>query len=296
VITVRAYAKVNLYLDVVSKRADGYHNIETIFQSVDLYDELGVRDAAAGVEVECAHPLVPGGTENLVYRAGRLLGERAGISRGARVTLVKRIPVGAGLGGGSADAAATLVGLNKLWDTPLADNELAEIARELGADVPFCLTGGTAAGTGIGDLLTPLPCRTGQSLLLVVPHDTVSTKEAYSWLEVETTSAEIAEGDPFSAKFDAVVSTYRDEGPRSVLYNRFERVVAKKHPEIEALRSALVDAGLQHVLMSGSGPAVFALVDEWETAAGIAQELSERYRFAGPCRFVDKGLELVAED
>jgi 4-diphosphocytidyl-2-C-methyl-D-erythritol kinase len=180
ILTAEAFAKVNRGLRVISLRADGYHEIDTIFQTVDLTDSLEVMEGRGRLEVECDDPGVPSGPENLAWRAGALLAKRYGMAPSARIELRKRIPAGGGLGGGSADAAGVLVLLSRLWDVPAAGEDLFEIARELGSDVPFFLTGGRARGRGRGDEIEPLPDEEPREFVLVVPPFSVSTAAVYA--------------------------------------------------------------------------------------------------------------------
>lgn len=173
-LTFKAYAKVNLTLDVIGKRDDGYHNVSTVMQTVDLADTVVISEANQ-LEVECDEPSLSGET-NLAWKAAAALASRVGAVPRARIRIEKEIPVASGLGGGSADAAAALVGLNRLWGLRLGTAELAEIAAGLGSDVPFLLTGGTAMGTGRGDEIASLPALPPTEVLLVIPADSIDAK------------------------------------------------------------------------------------------------------------------------
>ena len=169
-LTIRANAKINLFLEVLNKRDDGYHNIETVFQSIDLYDTIVLRESHSdAIQIESDHPRVPLDSSNLAHRAARLLAAESGRAPGIVIHITKRIPVGAGLAGGSADAAATLMGLNELWDLGLDTEALSQIGKRLGADVPFCISGGTAMGRARGDRLTKLDDFSGVPLVLANP-------------------------------------------------------------------------------------------------------------------------------
>jgi len=181
VLGAEAFAKTNLLLRVVGRRPDGYHELDTIFQTIDLTDFLEVSEAAA-IELECDDPRLPTGLENLVTRAATRLAEAFGVRRGARIQLTKRIPVGAGLGGGSSDAAVALGLLARFWSLPSAGESLLKIARDLGSDVPFFLYGGTARGTGRGDILRPLSDGEQRRLVLIVPPFPISTADVYGRL------------------------------------------------------------------------------------------------------------------
>ena len=178
ILRAEAFAKTNRSLRVTGKRPDGYHELDTVFQAIDLTDELEVSDAET-LELECDDPRLPAGAENLVHRAATTLARALGSRRGARIRLTKRIPVGAGLGGGSSDAAITLVLLARLWKIDRSVTFLSTLAREIGSDVAFFLVGGAARGTGRGEILTPLPDERERRFVLVIPPFPVSTAAVY---------------------------------------------------------------------------------------------------------------------
>jgi len=175
-----AFAKTNLYLKVVGKRPDGYHEIDTLFQTIDLTDAIEVSAARSGIDFACSEPSVPSGEENLVHRAASRWRERFGVAEGARIRLEKRIPAGGGLGGGSSDAAVALVLLSRLWRLSPSARDYAEVGTALGSDVPFFFLGGTARGRGRGEILDPLPDAVPQRLVLVVPPFSIATREVYA--------------------------------------------------------------------------------------------------------------------
>ena len=190
-IRVRAHAKINLYLDVVGKREDGYHNLETIFHSIGLHDEVIIRkQAAKGITIHCDHVGVPCDSRNLAYRAAYLLGDVAGGIGGIAIDIQKRIPVAAGLAGGSANAAAVLHGVNELFGLGFTQATLMQLGAQLGADVPFCLHGGAAFGIGIGDQLTPLPTLSDVPLLLLNPGIEIPTATVFKKLNFSLTTEE----------------------------------------------------------------------------------------------------------
>ena len=255
-IRVRSYAKINLYLDVFDRRADGFHHLETIFQSVDLADELTAEARPHEITLTCTPNPVRAPEDNLAYRAARLLQERYGVARGVEMAIVKCIPIAAGLAGGSGNAAAALAALNALWDLQLEDDTLQALALELGSDVPFCLLGGTAAATGRGEVLTPLAPLQDCWFVLVHPPVQVST----AWLfnhpdlprkpRVET---------PWSPRFQGAVAAVRSGRIADAMYNAFEDVVIAEHPQLRTLKQALIDAGCDSAVMSGSGPTLVGL-------------------------------------
>jgi 4-diphosphocytidyl-2-C-methyl-D-erythritol kinase len=256
--TLPAHAKINLSLRVLGKRADGFHEIRTIFQTITLHDLLTFETRAGeGFELECTTEGIPVDETNLVTRAARALRECYGVRKGARVMLEKRIPSQAGLGGGSTDAAAALLGLSRLWEIETTRVELDEIGARLGADVPFFFTGGTALGTGLGTEITPLADVAERPLVVVMPDARVSTVEAYKLLNARTlTKPESPVNLPISrVEAQNSVSLYED------LRNDFEPVIFRLQPEIERARDALLAAGAQSALLAGSGASVFGIFE-----------------------------------
>jgi 4-diphosphocytidyl-2-C-methyl-D-erythritol kinase len=259
---LNAAAKVNLALEVLKRRPDGYHEIATVMQTVDLSDRLVLEDSDA-LEVRTSAPGVPTDERNLAYRAAAALRSAAGISRGARITLDKRIPVAAGLGGGSTDAAATLIGLNRLWGLRWPEGRLEELAVGLGMDVPFFLRGGAALATGRGERLAPLGS-TVLGLVLVNPRFAVSTAEMYG----RVTPAMYSDGARAQEAADAL-RTHRPGRVAASLYNGLEAAARASYPQIGQMQAALVAAGALGAAMSGSGPTVFGVARSWEQARQI---------------------------
>ena len=256
-VRVPAYAKVNLRLDVLGRRADGYHELRTIFQAISLHDiltleikrEPGIDLRIAGNSQLAGEP----GKDNLVYRAIEELGREIGFQHGVRAALTKRIPVGRGLGGGSSDAAAALLGLLRLTGKRVAAARLLEIASSLGADVPFFLHGGRALGIGRGDEIYPLPDAARRTVLVISPHDiAVPTKDAYQWLSEELTNGE----DPTKLmRFCALC--WSPQG--GVLSNDFEAAVFPRYPRLAAIKRELLQQGAAEASLAGSGSAVFGV-------------------------------------
>jgi 4-diphosphocytidyl-2-C-methyl-D-erythritol kinase len=258
IIRLPAFAKINLGLRVHGRRADGYHEISTVFQTVTLHDRM-TFEATEGedIELSCSDPEIPTDETNLVRRAASALKERYGTARGARVFLEKKIPAGSGLGGGSSDAAVTLVALARLWEIETNRRELSEIGARLGADVPFFFAGGTALGTGTGAEISPLDDAPEMHLVVVTPHVRVSTAEAYKLLNA-----------PALPKDDAVanLSVSRTEAEFRVSLcgmttNDFEAAVTRLHPEIGRVRKTLERAGANRAMLSGSGSSVFGVFE-----------------------------------
>ena len=262
-----AAAKVNLALEILDKRSDGYHEIATVMQTVDLADRLTLEESD-DLQLRAVAPGVPTDESNLALRAAVTLREAAAAKQGIRITLDKRIPVAAGLGGGSSDAAAVLVGLNRLWGLRWPTARLAEVAVTLGMDVPFFLVGGVALGTGRGERLR----RVGAAplaLVLANPGVGVSASEAYG----RVTPAMYSDG----TRCGATVAALRSRRPTRVaatLYNGLEAAVIPTHPEIARMRAALLAAGALGAVMSGSGPTVFAVARSFEHARQIRRRVT----------------------
>lgn len=265
-------AKVNLHLEVLGRRPDGYHEVRTLLQSVDLRDRVVVRPAPEGcVELE-VEPVgaVTADDDNLVLRAARRLWEILGRRPGARIRLVKRIPVAAGLGGGSADAAAAIVLLDRLWGAGLARWRLVEVAASVGSDVPFFLVGGLCLGVGRGDEVTALPDLEPRAVVLVVPPVEVATREVYGRLEPRLTW-----GRP-EATLTAVAAGLEREPDWSRLRNDLEPVVCAGWPDVEAARSFVAGVGAMRSGVTGSGAATFAVLAEVAAAARAAATAEAR--------------------
>lgn len=269
--TLPSFAKINLTLRVLGRRADGYHELNTVFQTISLHDELTFSARAdARLELTCDAPGIPCDETNLVHRAGVALRERYGVNRGASVALRKKIPAGAGLGGGSSNAAVALVGLARLWKIETEPRTLAEIGASLGADVPFFLVGGTALGTGRGTDVHPLRDLPPHHLLLITPGVNVSTAEAYKSLHAPALTKPLSPVNLTVSRVQAEISS----SLYALLENDFERVVYRLYPETGRARSSLVAAGAKGILLSGSGSSVFGLFDslaERERARGTLQ-------------------------
>lgn len=250
---VRAPAKINLYLKVLGARPDGYHELETVFQAVELYDELFIECTSGPTSLEVpGHPQLET-EDNLVLRSLRWLEQETEQSIPVRMKLVKGIPEAGGLGGGSSDAAAALVGISTLMDLGLQEYDLRRAAAALGADVSFFLTGGSAVGEGIGERLRQVQLPMDYSLLLVNPGFLVSTAAVYREYSKSLT-AEITRGTVWQGlrKLQRVVD---------LLHNDLQDAAERLYPEIATVRNAMAGAGVSNVLMSGSGPTVFGMLD-----------------------------------
>ncbi len=267
---LRANAKINLGLRIVGRRSDGYHLLHTLFQEIDFGDEITL-DARPDkrLTMEVTGPLankVPAGNDNLCLQAARLLREVSANSTGVHITLHKQVPPGAGLGGGSSDAATVLKGLNDLWQLGLSASELEMLAVRLGADVPFFLRGGLQLGEGIGEVLTPLATSLAYTIVLVLPSFSVDTAWAYEQFAGR-------QSFPPSPLFDQLIT--RDPIPWEQFTNDFEEVVFPHHPELADIKQRLYDTGAVYAGLSGSGSAVLGLFEEVAGATPHSEELPD---------------------
>lgn len=273
--TQRAYAKINIGLDVLRRRADGYHEVKMIMQTVDIYDELVLeRRKQPGIELRMDNSELPSGGDNLICRAADLLFREKEITGGVNISLTKRIPIAAGMAGGSADAAAALRGLNELFDMGYSLKELQALGVGLGADIPYCLAGGTMLSEGIGEILTPLPAPPAAHLVIAKPDVNVSTAFVYGNLHADRLA--------WHPDIDGMIAALQRgdlDGITGRLGNVLETVTVKAHPVIEQIKELLRKQGAENALMSGSGPTVFGIFKEKETAARAAEAV-ERGRLA----------------
>jgi 4-diphosphocytidyl-2-C-methyl-D-erythritol kinase len=268
---VRAFAKINLSLRVFGVRADGYHELRTVFQSVALHDTLLIRRARGPFEIICRDPTCPTGSSNLISRAAVAVWKasgRRGVPHDVAVRLDKHIPIAAGLGGGSSDAAAALRAFARIWRVDAS--RLPELAAALGADVPYFLAGGTVLGLERGDLLFQLVDYPTVWVTIVVPAFAVSTEDAYSWLDRDR--------GPKPAPRDYGTSRSHIDWPTYELRNDLQTAVARRHPEVRRIVTALRRAGASHASMTGSGSAVFGLFERRDRAAQAAEVLKTRSR------------------
>ncbi|MFA5362445.1 MAG: 4-(cytidine 5'-diphospho)-2-C-methyl-D-erythritol kinase [Candidatus Omnitrophota bacterium] len=286
---LKSYAKLNLSLEILERRPDSCHNLKTIFERISLADTISLKlRPDARILVKTNRRDLPGDKSNLVYRAAELLQRRYGVTKGVCVGLHKRIPVGAGLGGGSSNAATVLVGLNKLWKLGLSRKKLAAHAGTIGSDVPFFVYDCPfSAGRGRGEIIRPLPSlrKTNFWHVLVVPRVKVSTPLIYRRWDREETIREKRGGRRLTkGVFDVRLLTLelkRHDLSRisSYLYNSLERVTVQLFPVVRLVKKRLEDSGIKPVLMSGSGPAVFGIAASRKEAIGVYRQLKNENRF-----------------
>lgn len=268
-----AYAKINLGLDVLRRREDGYHEVKMVMQTISLHDVLTFEETeqAGIVLVTNDRPELPeDAQDNLVYKAANLVRETLGIDRGVRITLEKNIPIAAGMAGGSTDAAAVFHGLNELWGLSMSTERMQELAVRLGADIPYCIMGGTALSEGIGEKLTPLPSPPDAVVLIAKPQISVSTKYVY-----ENLHADRLQQHP---DIDGMVAAIREGsllGITERMENVLETVTQTAYPVIGQIKALMRKEGAMNSLMSGSGPTVFGIFDNKEKAEAAGQRIRE---------------------
>ncbi|SHG42722.1 4-diphosphocytidyl-2-C-methyl-D-erythritol kinase [Thermosyntropha lipolytica DSM 11003] len=271
-IYIEAPAKVNLFLDIKGKRDDGYHEIQTVMHLIDLKDEIRISLRDEGIRVRCSEPFIPQGSENLAYKAAAIFSEKCGIRKGVEIYIDKKIPAGAGLGGGSSDAAAVLKGLNNLLACNVPHEELALWAAEIGSDVPFFIWERTALAEGRGELISPLKRENLLHMLLVKPDFSVSTPEAYRNFKKEEVK--------MSRDLKAFLAAWENYDIISIaenMINVLEMPVIKLYPEIAGIKDDLKRAGALNALMSGSGSAVFGIFREEKEALRAYSFLQGKY-------------------
>lgn len=271
---LRAFAKINLGLDVQRKRPDGYHDLRMIMQMTGMYDRISLRaiPGGYGIRLQTNLPYIPADQRNLAYRAAALLMEEFGVTDGLSIRLEKFIPVAAGLAGGSTDAAAVLTGVNEIFRLGLSEKELMDRGVKIGADVPYCILQGTALAEGIGEILTPLPDMPSCSILLAKPPINVSTKEVYGALKAD----EIVK----HPDIDGMILAIRERDLRGIAEraeNVLEDVTAPNHPVIREYESEMKEAGAIAAIMSGSGPTVFGLFEDSKNAMKCRDEMRRKY-------------------
>lgn len=272
--TLPSFAKINLQLRILGKRDDGFHELFTVFQTVSLHDEITFAPGD-GFRLKCDVPEVPDDERNLIVKAAIALGPRFGVSKGADIYLKKSIPAPGGLGGGSSNAAAALIGLSRLWQIKPTLADLEEIAAELGSDVPFFLHGGTAIGTGRGEKIENAPQVDEKYMLIVTPEVDVPTREAFARLNSQRLTPEDLKSNLIVCRFEAESLDLR----HTKLINDFERSVFEFAPEVERVKNKLLDLGAVQALMSGSGASVFGIFDTEETRQATIKALDHELKW-----------------
>lgn len=268
-IRLKAMAKINLGLDVVGKRPDGYHEVRMIMQSINLYDSISItRTKANSMKISTNLPYLPVNENNLVYKAADLLLTEFHLPKGLFISLRKHIPVAAGMAGGSSDAAATLVGINKLFRLGLSKEELMKRGVTIGADIPFCIMRGTALSEGIGEILTPISGMPDCPILIAKPDISVSTKYVYENLRLDQETKH-----PDINGLLNSIKNHNLEEISAKMGNVLEQVTVNKYPVIEKIKNYMKEHGALNALMSGSGPTVYGIFEKEETAYKAMEQL-----------------------
>lgn len=268
---LRAFAKINLGLDVIRRREDGYHEVRMIMQTIQMYDQLEMeKKTTPGIDLTTNLSYIPVNENNLVYKAAKLLMDQYHIKEGVSIDLNKFIPVAAGMAGGSSDAAATLVGMNKLFHLGLSREDLMEIGVKIGADVPYCIMRGTALSEGIGEKLTPLSPMPPCYILIGKPGISVSTKFVYTNLKLNEHTKH--------PDIDGMLQALKQQDLRGItdrMENVLESVTVPAYPVIEEIKNHMKEHGALNALMSGSGPTVFGIFDDKKKAEFACEKLKE---------------------
>lgn len=279
---MKSFAKINLSLDVLGTLPNGYHEVKMVMQTVSLFDSVELTKIPSGIELGCSVKFLPVNSDNLAYRAAQSFFNETGIEGGVKIYLKKHIPIGAGLAGGSGNAAAVLVGLNKLYNAKLSKEKLCEIGKALGADVPYCIIGGTRLAEGIGEKLTPLPPMPHCHIVLVKPSFSISTKWVYDNID--------ACPDIVHPPTDKLIEALENKDLHQVCKNMgnvLEDVSISHYPILTQVKNDLIDLGAIASQMSGSGPTVFGIFEDEEKALKAKEILWKKYKTAYVCRAVN---------
>ena len=270
---IKAYAKINIALDVVGKRDDGYHLLRMIMQTIDLYDVIEIKKINSGIKLNCNKVYVPTDYRNLAYKAASLFKETYDIKEGVSIDLIKNIPVSAGMAGGSTDAAGVLKLMNKLFNVNATDEELRRLGLKLGADVPYCINGGTALCEGIGEKITQLKPFKDKIVVIVKPPFGVSTKEVYKSFDLSKVVNH--------PKVDDLIKAMDNDDIYFVAHNMknlLENVTLRKHRVISNIKEKISNLDAVGTMMSGSGPTVFAFFDDMLKAQKCYDEMKKKYK------------------
>lgn len=269
---LKAYGKINLGLDVIRKRPDGYHDLDMIMQMVDVYDDVIIeKKAGEEIVVKADAAVLSNGKDNLAYMAAKMLFDEFGIKSGVEITIHKRIPIAGGMAGGSSDCATTLIGINEIFNLGLSKQQLMERGVKLGADVPYCVLGGTAIARGIGEVLTPLPTPPQCHVIIAKPPISVSTAYVYGHIRPDEITKR-----PDIEQMTLAIKEQDLNKLSDLLYNVMEEVTVSEYPVIEKLKSIMLENGALNSIMSGSGPTVFGLFDDREKAQAAMKALDSK--------------------
>ncbi|MGL5152577.1 MAG: 4-(cytidine 5'-diphospho)-2-C-methyl-D-erythritol kinase [Clostridium sp.] len=269
----KAYAKINIALDIVGKREDGYHLLRMIMQAIDIYDEVEVLKSKSGIELSCNKPYLPTDSRNLAYRAAEKFMDKYNIKDGIKIHIKKNIPVAAGMAGGSADCAAVLRLMNKVFEVGASDEELMDLGLSLGADVPYCIKGGTALCEGIGEQVTMLKPFKDKILVVVKPNFGVSTRDVYGGFDLSKVIKH--------PKVEQLISAMERDDLYYVcdnMRNLLENVTLRKHNKIIKIKNDMNRLGAVNSMMSGSGPTVFAFFEDMMKAQNCFEEMKKEFK------------------
>ncbi|WP_461207385.1 4-(cytidine 5'-diphospho)-2-C-methyl-D-erythritol kinase [Clostridium sp. DL1XJH146] len=269
---LKAYAKINLSLDVIGKRNDGYHLLKMIMQNIDLYDEIDIEKIEKGIIVQTDKIYIPDDERNLAYKAAKLFIDSYNISEGVKIIIKKNIPVAAGLAGGSSDAATVLRCMRELFEKDISNEELMELSLKIGSDIPYCIIGGTALCEGIGEIVTPLKTFKNKIVVIVKPNFGLSTKEVYKDFEVDKVHRH--------PNTDKVIEGIENDSINIVamnLMNLLENVSYRMYPILRELKKDIKNMGALGSLMSGSGPTMYGLFEDKEKAIKCYEKYKSKY-------------------
>lgn len=269
---IKAYAKINILLDIVGIKENGYHLLEMIMQSIDLYDVIDINKIEKGIKIKCNKSYIPVNNKNIAYKAAELFMKTYGINEGVSINIYKNIPTSAGLGGGSADGAAVLKAMRKIFNVDISNKELEELGVKIGADVPFCVSGGTALCEGIGEIITPMSKFQNKILVVVKPKFGVSTKWVYSEYDNLNSVKK-----PETEKILNAVKNDDLKLVSSKMANVLEEVTINKYGIIDGIKKDMLKFGALGAMMSGSGPSVFAFFEDSLSAQKCFEKMKENY-------------------
>jgi len=270
---LKAYAKINLSLDVIGKREDGYHLLRMIMQNIDLYDVIELEEIDCGIKLECDKSYVPTDERNIAYKAAALFIKKYDLDLGIKISIIKNIPVSAGLAGGSTDAAAVLLGMRDMFRPEISDKELMEQGVSIGADIPYCIVGGTALCEGIGEKITRLNSFKDNILIVVKPPFGVSTKDVYQKLDIKKIK--------IHPNTETLINAIKEKNLKFIsknMKNVLENVTLRKHPVIRQIKKEMIDMGAIGSIMSGSGPTVFAFFEDMLQAQRCYDYMKLKYK------------------
>lgn len=277
-IEIKAYAKINPAIDIIKKRTDGYHEVQMIMQSVELHDKVILNKTEREIIVKCDNPQVPEGEKNIAYRAAKIMFDKYNIQSGISIEIIKNIPISAGMAGGSSDAAAVIKGINQLFELKLHIDEQEKIALSIGADVPFCLMGGTVMAEGIGEKLTKISQLRPVDILIVKPKIDVSTKWVYENFKIEN-----VQNRP---NINEIINSIKEDNIEKFaknMVNVLETVTAKKYPIIDYIKDIMMKNGAKGSIMSGSGSAVFGIFSDKENAKKAKKIIMQDEKIKNNC-------------